>query len=66
MCNLPEHAGIWDVFSTKAVFTGINNVFHPVPLGLHDSKTLFHLLGVLLLSAANFCLLNGNCMIWVL
>ena len=55
MSNLPEHAGIWDIFSTKAVFTRINNVFHSVPLGLHDSKTLFQLLGMLLLSAANFC-----------
>lgn len=33
-------------------------------LKLHDSKTLFQLLGMLLLSAANFCLLNGNCVVW--
>lgn len=51
-CNLPECAGIWDRFSTTAVFPRINSVFYSMPLGLCDSKMFFQLLGMLLLTAA--------------
>lgn len=41
MCNFSESAGIWDIFSTTAVFPRIDNVFYSMPLGLCDSKCFF-------------------------
>lgn len=41
MCNLPECAGIWHIFSTKPVFPRINIVFYSMSLGLCDSEMFF-------------------------
>lgn len=67
MCNLPECAGIWHIFSTKPVFPRINIVFYSMSLGLCVSEMFFSAPGNVITYSSHFPpSLNGSCVIQVL